>query len=71
MGGRPKSLPICTQVRTKIHKKIWLVCELVYDNLGLLRVTTVRIRVAEVLHPLFNFFYPQKKAKKNPIKPID
>jgi hypothetical protein len=47
-----------------------LVCELVYDNLGLLRVTTVRIRVAEVLHPLFNFF-THKKRQKKPIKPID
>jgi hypothetical protein len=50
-------------------QKIWLICELVYDPLGLLRVTTVRIRVLRYYIPFLTFF-THKKAKK-PTKPID
>jgi hypothetical protein len=53
MGDRPKSLPGCAQVRTKVCRKDfgWSV-GLVYDPTGLPGVTTARPGVAGVLHRL-------------------
>jgi hypothetical protein len=50
MGNRQGSLPGCAQVRIKLYKKdlCWFV-RLVYDPRELLRVTTIRFRVARVL----------------------